>query len=106
MPRRVATVLLVVFAVLASWSCARKERTNVLLSASPASFGDAPGSDIAQRRCLACHSANLTTQQHKDSTAWSKTIAQMETWSAPIDSTERDSLLDYLVARYGPRPAP
>jgi hypothetical protein len=65
----------------------------------------ADGKDIAEERCLACHSAMLITQQHKDSTAWTKTVSQMEAWSAPIQPGERDSLVRYLVSSYGPRPA-
>ncbi len=65
---------------------------------------EAPGREIAGRACLMCHSASMLTQQRKDSTAWDKTLAQMRAWGAPLSEGERDTLRDYLVARFGPRP--
>ena len=61
------------------------------------------GHDIAGRACLLCHSATLITQQHKDSTAWAKTLGTMAGWGAPFDSTERDTLRGWLVQEFGPK---
>ena len=60
-----------------------------------------PGHDIAERGCLACHSAMLITQQHKDSTGWEKTVRQMEQWGAGAAPAERDTLLAYLRRNFG-----
>jgi hypothetical protein len=60
-----------------------------------------PGRLIAMQRCLTCHSATLLTQQHKDSTAWAKTVAQMEKWGAAVSAAERDTLLAYLAGGPG-----
>jgi len=67
---------------------------------------DSAGRGIAERWCLLCHSAMLITQQAKDSTAWEKTLTQMETWGVTATPEERDSLRAYLVQNFGPRPAP
>ena len=69
---------------------------------------DSAGRDIAQRWCLLCHSAMLITQQAKDSTAWEKTLAQMEKWGVVVTPEEHDTLRTYLTKCFGPRvkPAP
>jgi cytochrome c5 len=66
---------------------------------------DGVGRDVAETRCLMCHSAMLVAQQHKDSTGWEKTVHQMELWSAPIPPGDRDTLFAYLLAHFGPRAA-
>jgi cytochrome c5 len=65
------------------------------------------GREITTQSCTSCHSAMLITQQRKDSTAWAKTIATMQSWGAPIpDSLARDSIRTFLVAHFGPREKP
>ncbi len=75
-----------------------------LQPAYPAKLAAGEGSDLAESHCLMCHSAMLIVQQTKDSTGWEKTIAQMEKWSAPLDSTAHRALHRYLLRSYGPRP--
>ena len=72
----------------------------------PASFPPGVGQAIADRSCRLCHSPMLVTQQAKDSTGWEKTLAQMEKWGAPATAAEHDTLRSYLLAHFGPRPAP
>lgn len=62
------------------------------------------GFEIAGRACMMCHSVSLIVQQHKDSTAWEKTLTQMDAWGAPFVGAERDTLRDYLLEHFGPRP--
>jgi cytochrome c5 len=71
--------------------------------ASPTAFPAGPGQAIGERACLFCHSAMLVTQQAKDSTAWEKTIVQMEKWGAPLKPAEHDTLRNYLLSHFGPR---
>lgn len=61
------------------------------------------GRAIAERACVICHSPMLIHQQAKDSTGWAKTLTQMQKWSAPFDSSERDTLQRWLTAQRGPR---
>jgi cytochrome c5 len=75
---------------------------NVYSSALP----DSAGRAIVERWCTLCHSAMLITQQAKDSTAWEKTIGQMEKWGVAPTPEERDTLRAYLVKNFGPRVAP
>jgi hypothetical protein len=52
--------------------------------------------------CLICHSAAMLEQQHKDTTAWNKTVTQMVAWGAPVSAGQKPVLLMYLVKHYGP----
>ena len=74
--------------------------------APPRGHGLPPGAGrtLVERHCLICHSTMLITQQHKDSTAWEKTLTQMKTWGAPLVAGERDTLRAYLLEHFGPRP--
>ena len=65
---------------------------------------DSAGRAVVERWCLICHSATLITQQAKDSTAWEKTLGQMEKWGVTATPEEHDSLIVYLVSRFGPVP--
>src|SRR5262245_24338930 len=67
---------------------------------------DSAGRAVVERWCLMCHSATLITQQAKDSTAWEKTLGQMEKWGVATTPEERDTLRTYLVRYFGPRAMP
>jgi cytochrome c5 len=67
---------------------------------------DSAGRAVVERWCLMCHSATLITQQAKDSTAWEKTLAQMEKWGVTATPEEHDTLRTYLVKCFGPRVVP
>jgi hypothetical protein len=59
------------------------------------------------RSCLPCHSLRLTHSQRLSRTTWNKELDKMAGWGAKY--TDRDALLEYLVANYGddkPAPAP
>ena len=73
--------------------------------AYPTVLPDSAGRALAERWCLLCHSAMLVTQQAKDSTAWEKTLAQMEKWGVTLTAAERDTMGSYLRKSFGPRPA-
>jgi len=67
---------------------------------------DSAGRAVVERWCLMCHSAMLITQQAKDSTAWEKTLAQMEKWGVTATPEEHDTLRTYLIKCFGPRVVP
>jgi hypothetical protein len=71
-----------------------------------ATLPDSAGRAVVERWCLMCHSATLITQQAKDSTAWEKTLGQMEKWGVTATPEEHDSLRAYLVQNFGPRVVP
>ena len=53
--------------------------------------------------CLVCHSAGMIEQQHKDRTAWDKTVTQMVGWGAPLPADQKEQLVAYLAENFGPR---
>lgn len=108
MPRRVVALAigLVALAIAALTSVPGGSGTGGNRAAYPDTFPAGPGKAIAERACLICHSAMLVTQQSKDSTGWEKTLTTMKTWGTPLEQADRDTLRGYLLAHFGPRPAP
>jgi cytochrome c5 len=60
-----------------------------------------PGRDLVVGNCLICHAATMIEQQHKDTTAWNKTVTQMIAWGAPVPSDRRAELMTYLATHFG-----
>jgi mono/diheme cytochrome c family protein len=57
--------------------------------------------------CVACHSLRLIHSQRLPRATWNKELDKMAGWGTKF--TDRDALLEYLVANYGddkPAPAP
>lgn len=99
-PRRILLLVILAAVVLGATPAAQGPARR---AAYPAKFPAGPGQSIATRSCLVCHSAMLITQQHKDSTAWEKTVHQMEAWGVKTTPAEHDSLVGYLRASFGPK---
>ena len=60
------------------------------------------------RSCAACHSLRLIHSQRLSRSGWTKELDKMAGWGTKY--TDRDALLEYLVANYGddkplPKPA-
>jgi len=59
------------------------------------------------RSCIPCHSLRLIHSQRLSRATWNKELDKMAGWGTKI--SDRDALLEYLVANYGddkPLPAP
>lgn len=97
-PRRAVVLGFVLLAALATGGAASRR------AAVPAAVPEGEGRAIAERACLICHSAMLLNQQSKDRAAWTRSIAQMQKWGAPLDSLESDTLAVWLARVRGPRP--
>lgn len=83
----------------------------VLTFALAASAADQPTMERGQkeeaRSCVPCHSLRLIHSQRLSRATWNKELDKMTGWGTKI--TDRDPLLEYLVATYGddkPVPAP
>jgi hypothetical protein len=60
----------------------------------------------ATTACLECHEARIILQQRLTKAAWTKEVDKMTKWGAVVDASDRDALIDYLSANFGPdRPA-
>ncbi len=54
--------------------------------------------------CLPCHGEDVIRQQRLTRAQWDKELTKMTNWGAPVNPENHDSILNYLVERYGPRP--
>lgn len=63
----------------------------------------ADGRILVLGACLICHGASLIIQQHKDSTAWARSVAQMVAWGAPLAAEQQAALVRYLAEHYPPK---
>jgi mono/diheme cytochrome c family protein len=60
----------------------------------------------ATTACLECHEARIILQQRLSKGAWTKEVDKMTKWGAVIDPADRDALIDYLSANFGPDKPP
>jgi hypothetical protein len=62
-------------------------------------FPSLPGSDAANNNCLACHSVGMVLNQPALSRAqWKAEVNKMRSaYKAPIDATNVEPIVDYLV---------
>lgn len=61
------------------------------------------GRDAVVKRCVACHEADLISQQRLTRAGWARSVDKMVRWGAVVDADERDPMLDYLAAHFAPR---
>jgi hypothetical protein len=57
------------------------------------------GQKEAGLACTPCHSLRLVQSQRLSRAAWNKELDKMAGWGTKI--TDRDALIEYLVANYG-----
>jgi cytochrome c oxidase cbb3-type subunit III len=68
-------------------------------------FPDAPGRDVAQKVCGACHGADVVGAKGLSRPEWSQVIASMVTRGAKGSDEEFSQVLDYLTRVFPPKPA-
>ena len=61
------------------------------------------GEAVYRRVCLTCHEADIIQQQRLTPTGWTRSVEKMMRWGAAVSDAEKQPLVDYLAARYGPR---
>ena len=59
----------------------------------------------ATTSCLECHEARIILQQRLSKAAWTKELDKMVRWGAVLPE-DRDGLIDYLSANFGPDKPP
>ena len=104
MLRKMLPAVLIMVAVLASRHAYADDKlilksVNVDLPFGERMFPDAPGSDVVNNNCLACHSAGMVlTQPALSKEQWRAEVDKMRTaYKAPIDPKDVDAVVDYLV---------
>lgn len=61
------------------------------------------GAATLKRACLTCHDADIIEQQKLTPTGWTRSVEKMMRWGAALSDAEKQPLVDYLAARFGPR---
>jgi hypothetical protein len=61
-----------------------------------------PAKEKAEAACLTCHEARIIVQQRLSKPAWTKEVDKMMRWGAEVDPKDRDALIDYFSANFGP----
>ena len=56
-----------------------------------------------RRVCLTCHEADIVEQQRLTPTGWTRSVEKMMRWGAAVSDAEKQPLVDYLAARFGPQ---
>lgn len=56
----------------------------------------------AEAACLSCHEPRIIVQQRLGKAAWTKEVDKMINWGAEVDPKDRDTLIDYFSANFGP----
>jgi hypothetical protein len=74
-------------------------------SAQEPKLKEAPGVEKARAACLGCHDAGVIVGQRLDRRSWNATISRQIRWGASVPAADREALLNYLVANYGPAKA-
>jgi hypothetical protein len=60
----------------------------------------------ATAACNECHEARIILQQRLSKATWAKEVDKMTRWGALVDANDRDALIDYLSANFGPDQPP
>ena len=74
-------------------------------SPEPPKLADGPGVEKVRAACLACHDAGPIVEQRLDRRGWTRVMERQVRWGAVVRAEDRDTILDYLVAHYGPGPS-
>src|SRR6266849_8222802 len=64
-----------------------------------------PLQEKAAAACGSCHEARIIVQQRLSKAAWTKEMDKMIKWGADVDPKDRDGLIDYFSANFGPEQA-
>jgi cytochrome c oxidase cbb3-type subunit 3 len=60
------------------------------------------GAAVYKRVCLSCHEADIIEQQKLTPTGWTRSVEKMMRWGAAVSDAEKQSLVEYLAARFSP----
>ena len=61
------------------------------------------GEATYKKACHACHDADIIEQQRLTPAGWTRSVEKMMRWGAAVGDADKQPLVDYLAARFGPR---
>jgi hypothetical protein len=84
--------------------------TFALIGAAVATAASSPNEELpagpmqekATAACASCHEARIIVQQRLSKAAWTREMDKMAKWGAEFDPKDRDALIDYFSANFGP----
>lgn len=88
------------FTLLSAHTLVCEDPPAVLLPVGPIQAG--PIQQKATAACTSCHEARIIVQQRLSQGAWTKEMDKMIKWGAQVDPQDRDALIDYFSANFGP----
>jgi mono/diheme cytochrome c family protein len=62
------------------------------------------GAEVMRTQCLTCHGDDLIQQQRLNKAGWTREVEKMMRWGATVQDADKEPLIEYLTASYGPRP--
>lgn len=65
-----------------------------------------PGAEKVREACLGCHDVEVMAQERQDRRAWARTVDKMARWGAEVRPGDREAILNYLAAQFGPQQKP
>src|ERR1700692_991280 len=96
---RLSTIILTLAVLTATAALAGESFPN---SNSNDQLPAGPAKEKAEAACLTCHEARIIVQQRLSKPAWTKEVDKMMKWGAEVDPKDRDALMDYFSANFGP----
>jgi cytochrome c5 len=61
------------------------------------------GAATFKKVCQSCHEADIIEQQRLTPSGWTRSVEKMMRWGAAVSDADKQPLVDYLAARFGPR---
>jgi DMSO/TMAO reductase YedYZ molybdopterin-dependent catalytic subunit len=92
------------------WNVVPRIRVNVVNQPPPETTPTQAGASATvpptsfKSRCVTCHDDDVIRQQRLTRAQWDAEINKMVNWGAKVPAEDRNTLLDYLVSTFGPRP--
>ena len=62
------------------------------------------GVAVVRDKCVTCHEADLIVQQRLSRTGWTREVEKMMRWGTVLSDGEKETVVNYLTAQFGPRP--
>src|SRR5689334_12548250 len=75
------------------------------MSAAGQDLPDGKGVELARDKCIACHEADLIVSQRLSKQGWTREVEKMMRWGVKATDAEKEILIDYFSAHFGPRNA-
>ena len=105
-PARIAaTIVFTAAAALLPAASPRKSRPSASLPELGTRLDplpEGPMKALADQACLNCHSADIIRQQRLTEKQWTANVNKMIGWGAAVPEDQKDALVAYLVAHFGP----